>query len=102
MAWVVKLVSLCGPMAVTLKGAAASRLASTNSTRCAALEIERVFDLELEVGQAFDAGQIQRLDALDEQRAERVVAAAGIAPAEDQDRRGQVTRADAARVAHAC
>lgn len=37
-------------------------------------KVERMFDLQLEVGQAFDLRQPECLDAFDAQRAERVVA----------------------------
>lgn len=47
------------------------------------LQIERMLDLELEVGEAFNVGQVHRLDTLDEQWTERIITAAGIAPAED-------------------
>lgn len=50
----------------------------------AILYVERVFHLQLEVGKAFDTRQTERLDAFDEQRPERIVAAAGVAPAKNQ------------------
>lgn len=50
----------------------------------AVMYVERVFHLQLEVGKAFDTRQAERLDAFDEPRPERIVAPAGIAPAEDQ------------------
>ena len=60
----------------------------------AALQIERVLHLQLEIGQAFDLAPFRMArceggEMLDEQRPQRVVAAAGIAPAEDQGRRRQ-------------
>ena len=58
------------------------------------LQVERMFDLELEIGEAFDLAPF-RMAACEfgemfyELRAQRIIAAAGIAPAEDQCRRGQ-------------
>ncbi len=52
------------------------------------LQIERVFHLQLEIGQALDTGQAQRSDALDEERAKCIVATRRVAPAENQNRRG--------------
>ena len=48
-------------------------------------KIKCMLDLELKVGQALDIGQAWRIDMLDKERSERVVAARRIAPAKDQD-----------------
>ena len=50
-------------------------------------QIKRMFHLQLEVGQAFDRGIVASFDALDEQRPQCVITAAGIAPAENEYRR---------------
>ena len=47
------------------------------------LQVKRMLNLELEVGEAFNIRQIHRLDALDEQWTECIITAAGIAPAEN-------------------
>lgn len=63
-------------------------------------QIQRVLDLELEVGEAFDAGQPHRLDRVDEQRPERIVPPARVAPAEHQHWRGYHRLQPGARRGH--
>jgi hypothetical protein len=50
----------------------------------AADEVECVLDLQLKIGDHLDAWQRRRLHALREQRAERIVAAAGVADGQHQ------------------
>lgn len=51
----------------------------------AAFEIEGVLDLQLEIGQQFDPGRLQRIQAGQQVRGDGIVAPTGVAVAENQD-----------------
>ena len=54
-------------------------------SQLAVLQIQGMLHLQLEIGEAFDAGKARGLQAFQQQRAEGVVATAGVAVAEDQE-----------------